>query len=282
MVRYPARIPPYGRACPQSRTTLRMRSMGQSAGRTAMPDDIWEANTVRLTLFPAEPLNPGADFWRPLFQSEPDAEETRPKEGIKRQTAPWGDGVAEVQSTPARLDVTLVPPSVETPQGQFVMPSLTFGPILEQLDRFAEPVLAWLSDPPFKVNRIAVSGNAMVEKETREETYEVLKRHIRSVAVNPSTMREFLYRINWQRPSKIVDYYNDIQFWSSINFQGRALVNEQMPPVIMQQKLLAQLQFDVSTPEDRPTHLGPSELAPIFIELLDLVRASVTEGERPL
>jgi hypothetical protein len=247
-----------------------------------MPDDIWEANTIRLTLFPVEPIPSSFDAWRTLFDAEPDTEETRAKEGFKRQAGQYGSGAAEVQYTPARLDVIIIPPPAEINPAQPVLPNITFGPIVDRLSEFENLTPEWLMNLPFRINRMAISGNAMIEKDTIQETYEVLKEYIKSVDVKPATMRELLYRINWQRPATLVEYYNNIQFWSSIVFQGQSVVNDQMPPVTMQRKFLAQLQFDVNTPEDRARRLEARELSPIFGEMLALVREALTEGERPL
>jgi hypothetical protein len=83
----------------------------------------WQAQLLRLTLFAPKAL-PGAEaIWRNITGRDPDVDENRVREAIRRQSGPIDDRQLEIAITPGRVDVVMVPAL------QDGLPAMHFGPI---------------------------------------------------------------------------------------------------------------------------------------------------------
>src|SRR4051812_36071384 len=90
---------------------------------------MWEANNVRLILFPSEPLPLGVDLWRTIFGGDPETEETRPREGLRQQRGRFRQSDAVVAINPLRIDFALAPsqPDAAVMSLEMLGPNIVIG-----------------------------------------------------------------------------------------------------------------------------------------------------------
>jgi len=158
------------------------------------------------------------------------------------------------------------------------------GAFDDQLIAFSQMIQRWLPDTSeLAALRIAISGTALAEADTGESVYEILKKNLRSVEVEPAKMHDLLYRVNWRAQTTRVTegYFNRLTTWSAIRIRLRATTTTDGPEVLLEDRHFAQLEFDVNTPAERAEPLPSSELAPIFADMTSLALENARSGERP-
>ena len=242
----------------------------------------WLANSVRFVFFPASPTG-GLDIWRPLFGTEPDAEEVRPREGFKRQAGPYRSGQVEISITPVRIDIVLSPRPEEIQPS--IVPQLvsSSGSFVAEQEALSTAVRDWLPRCGISILRIAVSGTALHSATSVDDAYSVLASYIKSLRVLRGVMRDLSYRVNWTVKSNTSDVgsYNRITTWTAIMFALQGFTGFGSMPVDFPREHFACLELDINTPAERQVPLAPESLVAIFNDLLHLASENLERGECP-
>lgn len=236
----------------------------------------WEALTTRFILFLAQPLPPTIDLWRLIAEAEPEVDENRPREGLRRQIGPLGDRILEVSISAVRVDIALVP-SVELHVGGGF--GATLGEFESAMNALHGPLLRVLANFPAIFSRLAFNGGALTRTGSVDESYRVLAQLCRSVEVRPE-MRDFQFRVNWQKQSGRpgVGYYNRLTTFSALSVMAEFATSPSAPRSALQNHY-ALMDLDVNTPADRRGAFAPEAIGTIFEDLLALVRQNLMFGE---
>jgi hypothetical protein len=129
--------------------------------------DKWQVQILRLTLFTSGLWSGNETIWHDLTGREPDIDENRARESIRRQIGREGDGQLETVVTPVRTDVVMSPPLQDAFQTTY------FGPAEERIPGFVSLVSSWLSRTAQtgKIIRLAFGAVLLLPVENREAGY---------------------------------------------------------------------------------------------------------------
>jgi hypothetical protein len=134
----------------------------------------------------------------------------------------------------------------------------------------------------------ATSGVATVllsETKDRMESYVALKDLLRSVRVDPESMREIVFRVNWPTASEVVKglRLNRITNWSAIqlNLLMLQLSGQSTAKVGPAELFAIRSEMEHNTDEENRTVFKAETLVPIYNELVAKACENATSGERP-
>lgn len=244
----------------------------------------WKAHTIRFSLFPVAGVSvQQLDLWRDVIGGLPDTEESRLKEGLKRQSGPYRTGTITTSTSPVRIDLFLTPPNLleamppDFPSGT----SFSAGAYFEEFEKLYEVVTDWLPACGIPIQRMAIGGVALAPAQNTEDAYAQLASQIRSLSVSP-VMRDLVFRVNWRRDSTLTDVgtLNRITAWSAAAIEaGMVVAGTNQAHTV--REMFASLDLDLSTPSERTQAFEASQLAPILSELYDLACEILRDGECP-
>jgi hypothetical protein len=262
-------------------TTARRRREGLIL-TVAMEID-WKVELLRLSVFSNRDHQVSDDDWTAV---------TGQAESQTRQSPPGGGRVyqgihREAQLTIAsygqRVDVVQTVNPAVAPQD--TGPDVTFGDWTQVREQFVHDTEHWLSSVGFPVVRLAFSCVLLAPAEDRLAAYQVLEKLLRSVIVDPVRMRELIFRINWPVKSAVVPdlALNRITTWASIFLQSvRVQLGGGTPSVYSGAKKrdFVRLELDHNTDEARTEPFEPTQLVPIYKELVELAIEDAAKGEQ--
>ena len=185
----------------------------------------WQAQSLRLTVFLSAPLDLGvtATLWKSATGDDPEIDDSRPREGVRRQAGPFGDWYLETVIAPARVDWVLAP-KVDDPQ-----PRAEPSPYCERLDKAMSAFIAagskWLTVGSPSINRLAVGAVLLMPVADLRAAYQKLNGLLTAVRVDPDHSLDFFYQINWPRASLVVSELrlNRLTRWSAISVRSLSL-----------------------------------------------------------
>jgi len=249
-----------------------------------LPIEAWEAESLRLTVFPfpASPVeNPG--WWETLVGQPPEVEVTRPRQGARREEGAFETGRLVLETSPIRIDLQLIPsPTLEAGPVGF----LTIGKFSEILRPFAAVTIRWLNlDSAPQIQRVAFGAVLLSPADSRRSGYSQLAAYLPSVNIEPDHATDLLYQINRPRDSTTGipnPRINRLSKWSVASISAGGIVVE--PTQITYQEAPRQyfacrLEVDVNTAQRQP--LPREKLPGIFEELMELGKEIVREGDIP-
>jgi hypothetical protein len=241
--------------------------------------DKWQVQILRLTLFTSGLWSGNETIWHDLTGREPDIDENRARESIRRQIGREGDGQLETVVTPVRTDVVMSPPLQDAFQTTY------FGPAEERIPGFVSLVSSWLSRTAQtgKIIRLAFGAVLLLPVENREAGYRELDRLLSSVTVDPISTKELLYRKNRPKIYKGNIELNRMTTWASLDLRkfmgvGTSLVQPSTP---ISEETFVRLEVDHNTPAERTEPLALDEIVPIFEALVEMAVENAARGERP-
>uniref|UniRef100_A0A9E8CQ83 Uncharacterized protein n=1 Tax=Bosea sp. NBC_00436 TaxID=2969620 RepID=A0A9E8CQ83_9HYPH len=239
---------------------------------------LWQANQIRFAMFlPA----PAADFdvWRHIAGTDPEAEDFRPREGIKRQLGPFGGGTLEVTATPGRVDVAMLPIIAVDPLSG-VVPDFFFPDARSQLSQFADAARNLLRAFPAPIARLALILGALSESKGVDDSYYILSSIVKSAKID-GNMRDLLYRVNRRVETDIADvgYINRLTSFSALTVQGGLSATPTGEGFPMKARNYASMELDINTPAERISALPSDALIPMFDTLVRLAGENFDGGE---
>lgn len=255
-------------------------TQGEQSANTAA----WEAFALRLTAFPAAPLDiVETGWWSGLVGKDPESRHAKPKARELQE-------VGEFQSQRLILGVNalsiswrLTIPDIdnETVETTDVFPSM--GRFSESLDFFLPLMHRFLDDYCPEIQRIAFGAELVTPAESRPDAYRQLGPLI-PVALEPEGVSDFLYQINRRRPSRSDVpglYMNRLTKWSAIQLTLGVSVSDQAYELPGLTFFGSRLELDMNTVPEFPGTLPTHRLSTIFDELVDLGKEIATHGDIP-
>ncbi len=245
-----------------------------------LPLSKWEAQMLRLTVFPS----PAADivthnWWEELVGEPPVDVRSQPRMGSRQEGGPFARGKLVLNIEPIRIDWLYT--NVSDPNS----PSVSVGPFEENLGLFQELVERWfnLETAPSAV-RLAFGAILLAPAETREEGYRQLSPYL-PFDLDPVGSRDFLYQINRPRAprSKIEGLsINRLTKWSVMSshevlFAVTPDKSEQIG--IEKVRYACRLELDINTSPEFEGELSREEQSGTFRELVEIGTEIVLEGD---
>jgi hypothetical protein len=242
------------------------------------PATPWTAHLLQVSLFSSAVFPLSDDYFSVLMGVEPDTNEDRPKEGVRRQTGLVDDVFVQVGVSPLRLDVTFSPPP-QTATVDIDAIRVALGPFVPELHKFSDVVLKWIDKVSTPIVRMSFVGAAVVETVSREDAYAVLADSVKSLAISPK-MEDLIYRVNWKLASNTVSegFLNRLVTWTSFRLNIAAGFDPK-GAVHVANRDFARLDLDINTPADRRDALPRTELSKMLSELFELAIDVVERGE---
>lgn len=234
----------------------------------------WNAQLLRLTLFVSAPVD-GSGLWQAVVGAEPEVDEHRPREGVRRQAGQVGDALLEMVMVANRLDWMMGP--IPGPDSHLGDPRTA----VEVLDKL---LLPWLSRVDLAVPRIAFGLIAVSPTPDRHASYARLQELVPSVRYDAEQTREVIYHVNRPVQSESVPdlELNRITTWGalrsgigSLAISGGNLITTS----IAEPRFFARCECDNNTPAERTDIFTPEQVQAIYRELRDLAMSNLERGE---
>ena len=237
----------------------------------------WEAQTLRITLFPTETTAVSSEWWAEFSGTQPDNENRQPKDAIVVVTGTFEGKFLSIGSGVGRIDVVFQPliamQHVVPFSGQ-PLPQVTVGPADKLLDLMFSRI-GPLCARAKAVERIALGGVFFRHVASKEAAYEELKRLLKSVAVQPERMRDLIYRVNWPIRDTAGRLVNRIGAWSAMTALIRAHVLTQDPAILSEDNYVT-FECDINTAPENHVRFGPEDTR----SELEFLRGALEENLR--
>lgn len=235
----------------------------------------WDANNLRFTFFPTQPVQVTPDWWISIAGEPPDAENVLPKEQVVSVSGAHKGVLLTISSSPGRVDFVVQPPAPQP--GRLGSP--VAGDAAELLEALGEVVSALAERVPAS-NRLALGGVLLRPGSSREETYGLLKETLKSVAVNPEKMSDLIYRVNW--PIEVEGRgYNRLGTWSSILAKTFAFAPDGTTHVGFAEAHYLNFEFDINTMPRPGAEIRSNDTVHVYQAMAELVRQNMEQGEVP-
>ncbi|MHC4135088.1 MAG: hypothetical protein ACYS0K_08895 [Planctomycetota bacterium] len=241
----------------------------------------WRTETVRLTAFPAAPVDPGSlPSWEDLVGEPPEERKEEPRgAGAIIEAGSFQRGVLHSAKDPFRLEWRYgVRPDISDD-----IPAM--GSASQELDAFLPLARTWLASAP-PMQRLAFGAVLLVPIANAEEGLRLLDGYLSSVQIDPKGSSDFLYRINRQREAKAGPAglrINRLTKWSVVRFALASIMlsagkatSQVEPP-----SYACRLELDINTVPEFKGELSPDALLGLFEELVDLGREIISKGDVP-
>lgn len=244
----------------------------------------WSARTLRLTVFlrsdnPIEVIS--ADAWARATGQTPTIDQSQPRQLSRVHGGPIGPGflVLQIQGLVRRIDWVMEPTPEDPSAG---VPSLEMGPVATALEVFNQVVRGWLTATDIVANRFAVGVIAVMPEPDRMAAYKALQDFLPSVKIDPEHSRDFQYRINRPKQSRVLGpdtELNRITTWNAL--QLRLLSISASGPLSGAGGHFAAVECDHSTPAEREDPLEKARFIDIYDELVEMALQNLERGELP-
>jgi hypothetical protein len=240
----------------------------------------WNAQLLRLTLFARPPID-GAGLWRSVVGAEPEVDEHRPREGIRRQSGQIGEAVLEMGMAPNRLDWVMGPAPAQSPMPG---PNIHLGDPRAAIEQFDRLLVPWLPQSGLSIMRIAFGLVAVLPTPDRSNSYARLRELVPSVKYDPDRTREVIYQVNRPIASKSMPglELNRITTWSALRTGIGTIIlsgGNLITTAVGDPQFFARCECDNNTPAERTDILETTQLEPIYLELRNLAIANLERGE---
>jgi hypothetical protein len=249
------------------------------------PITAWQAESLRLTLFPARTAQTAEQtWWNDLFGEPPEVRNSRLKIGEQREEGPFEEGKLILAVQPGRVDWRFT----VAEKGVNVGEVRKIGPFLGSLDKFSKLMLDWfeLGTCP-ATRRLAFGAVLVIPAKDRQEGYRQISAYL-PYDLDPEGSSDFLYQINRPRDSKtgiaglrihrLSKWSVATIYWmeSELFFGLASALHFQGPQVFA-----CRLELDINTVPDLKNELVQEQLPEVFRELLELGKEIAREGDVP-
>lgn len=253
--------------------------MSQKKNINSPSTSTWEAESLRLTAFPIEPVSiSDVDWWAQTVGEDPAIRAEKKREGELREAGPIDNGELrlEISLARARIDWNYIP-SGEGPLARL-------GKFQEVTELFKELMLHWLSIKNLPaINRLAFGAILLLPVDSKEEGYKRLFGYL-PFELDTENMGDFFYQINRRKPSNVGPsglQINRLRRWSlsessmaQFRFSPGQIVQSLGPP-----SYACRLLLDINTMHDLEGSLPPETLSNLFQELIALGKEISERGD---
>lgn len=255
---------------------------------TSHTGSAWKVETVRLTTFPAVVADfSSTQWWQRATGDPPESRTIQPRLGALHEIGPIKGGLCNLslECQPQRVD-WLFSPIIEDP---VLTEFPTFSDLPGALDVLKELLDRWLPESPSTV-RLAFGAVLIQPTESKNTGYELLKRYLPAVQLDPDNSSDFTYQINRARASKSIKNLaiNRLSKWSAIRLSGMMVqlgTAEGQPAAKIlhsgRELSACRLELDLNTSPNFEGTLPMELLRDLVDELIALGVEITVDGDRP-
>jgi hypothetical protein len=247
------------------------------------PVDAWQAETMRVTVFPTEVVSvEPSSWWDEVVGVPPEAVASRPKVGQFQAHGEFEGRQLVLKVQPGRVEWVLGPLAKAVEEEQSALPSLgTFSEVLQLLSKVVVP---WLPQAP-ALQRFAYGAILKQPVDNVRAGYAVLQRYLASsVHLDLESSSDFFYQINRPRPSRTTVAglrLNRLTKWSVqvVRRMTMTIGTERGASRVLGEDVALRLELDINTVPDFPGALPAEHLGSLLQELTDLGREIAQRGD---
>ena len=242
------------------------------------PVSIWQAESLRLTVF----LTPGAvlsdSTWEDLVGKPPETSVRRP---AYQDEGEFEDGRLTLATQPSRVDWLYTADLRKIESG---LPTVGFFP--DAVSKFQQLMYRWLKGCP-PITRLAFGAILLQPVGNRVGGYKRIADYLPSVKLDGENSSEFAYQINRPRVSNNIKVLqiNRLSKWSVMAMQRMQLdipvgqVAIAQPPALGEERSACRLELDINTSPAFSGELPRERVLPIFDELIVLGKEIAERGD---
>ncbi len=242
----------------------------------------WQAETLRLTLFRAKPIETVIPLWETLTGDKPEKVDSQPRANMIVENGTVVLGSLTHRSDPLRIN-WILSPSQEQQKKTASFPTL--GSLFETKSQFIKMISDWLSSEAVpETNRIALGSVSFIVNDNRASVYKQLSTLLHHVTIDIESSTDFFYQIN--RPiQSTVDpdiIMNRLSKWSDVRAMGFGLLLGEKSKVIQETKghFASRLELDINTHQSNKRIFLKEKLIPLLQELSKLGNQISVEGDK--
>lgn len=244
----------------------------------------WQIESLRATAFPSPDVQfDPKDWWNSVLSEGPESQVDNMKLGTKTTQGTFKGNKLTLTVAPGRVDWNLAP-SVQSEQT--LISSISLESPDEPFECFLELILKWLPLSPV-LNRIGLGARAMLQAESKAETYRLLQLYLPAVKLDENSS-DLIYRINRPTDSKSgIDglRINRISTWMSIMVSSGHFLPDARVGIkaidLGQRAHACRVDLDINTAGDFQGQLDHDQSALLFRELVESAREILRQGDRP-
>lgn len=244
-------------------------------GNVALAED-WKVQQLRCTVFLAAPMPQPEELYRAIVNEDPEVDENRPQELIRRQSGKVGLGKITVTITArVRIDILCDRDLEITPDGV----TGDLGAVEHATEAYASIVEPWLKTLT-DINRLAFGCVALFPTKSAAEGYAVLQRFLPGLKLDPGSS-DLVYQINRaRRLSSLPEVrMNRLMKWGAIVLKAHVVQATGNAVLMDMQQHFARLEVDINTPAEQS--LKGANLVAIFDEFVSAAREIAQLGDVP-
>jgi hypothetical protein len=245
------------------------------------PIDVWQVETMRVTVFPTEVVpTDRSSWWDDFVGFPPETVTTRPKAGQLQARGDFEGRQLTLAIQPGRIEWAVGPLAKALDEESYVA---SLGPFPEVLQSLSKVVVPWLPQIP-SLQRFAFGATLLQPVDSVRAGYKLLQKYlVSSVRLDPDSS-DFLYQINRPRPSggPIEDLrLNRLTKWSVQVVRRIAMTigPEAAATRALGEDAACRLELDINTVPDFAGVLPAGHLAALLQELSDLAREIAQRGD---
>lgn len=260
----------------------RLRDILQLMAR--FPFSEWQAEMLRLTVFPSPGATvPSPEWWEAMVGAPPDENTSNPKRGAATVSGALGPGKLTLKLEPDRIDWLFLPPD-PVPDPQVLEPDLpSVGAVTQAVESFSSIIERWLGRDDVPDSARVAFGAVLNHPEIDHRAgYARLPDYV-PVRVEPD-YSDFLYQINMPVDSRTGIQglrINRLSKWSvaaytlfSLRFGATAVATETRPKF----SYAVRLELDINTSPLFQGAVSRNRLMEVYRELAVLGQGIATEG----
>lgn len=261
--------------------------MDQPNSALRLPLAEWQVETLRMTVFPSQPLQTEAvTWWADLAGEPPEASLRLPRTHGLQEEGPFGvgEGKLVLRVEPNRVDWVLAPR--ENP-GAEVAGFLVVGSLPELPESFCQVISRWFDfETCPSAQRMAFGAILLRPVMDYQASLVQLTAYLPFLESVRGDVSDFLYQINRRRDSStgIPNLrINRLSKWSvaAVTSSEVALQPHTMRLSPTQTQYACRLELDVNTVPNFPGELSRDQQPIVFRELVHLARQIAGQGDIP-
>ncbi len=240
----------------------------------------WQAESLRLTLFRAKPIETVIPLWETLTREKPEKVDSQPRANIIVENGTVVFGSLTHNSDPLRISWVLSPS-----QQQKSAPFPTLGSSFETKGQFIKMMNDWLSsDAVPEINRIALGSVSLIVTDNKASGYKQLSTLLHHVTIDIENSTDFFYQINRPIQSTVEPdlIINRLSKWSVGRTMGLGLLIGEKLEVIQADRgyFANRLELDINTHQSNKKIFSKEKLILFLQELSKLGDQISTEGDK--
>ena len=244
----------------------------------------WQAESLRATAFPSPDTQfDSKNWWASVVGENPDTHVDNINIGVKETQGTFHGTKLSLKVHAARIDWTLTP-NPQATDSPFSL--LTLGSFEEKCADFCDLLKKWFPLSP-SLSRLAFGTMVYLPAESKEDSYDKLQAYLPTVTLDRNSS-DFTYRINRPRESKSGIEglkINRLSTWMAIRVEfGQFTVGPHggVKGIPVAKPMDAcRVELDINTAQEYEGQIASDQSLKVFIELVELTREILREGDRP-